>query len=273
MPFPSRLLPASLTAQIDNFVARNDLGRLYKGYSWQRDTYNAGFPDILSLENRLTASDLAQGISLEDIRAVARWGAMRNQKRISGPEVCLPPRSLHSANGSPQESLHANPLEPLGILQQRLKGIGPTYQSKVLRFGLPQEFGAIDTRCVRVFGQGDPENQKYDWIELRVRNDGYGWYIPSYQTTWPSGYGLWIDILRYIASILPDNCPHPSSFYHAGLRTPGKWEIADVEMALFTYASTCLSNFNEFKMQRPGADKKDSFFSVPGPAEGGRFRN
>ena len=126
------------------------------------------------------------------------------------------------------------------MLEHRIrKGIGPTYLSKVLRFGLPQEYGAIDSRCVRVFGKGDPDSSRHSWLDIRVRNDGYGWYIPRTQSHWPKGYGVWLDILRFFSNRLTRPCLHPQSFVATGLRCKNMWTCADVEMALFAYASRC----------------------------------
>ena len=58
--------------------------------------------------------------------------------------------------------------KPIGseILQRKIKGLGPTYLSKVLRFALPSEFGAIDTRIVRVVGMGDPTSKQQNWLSI-----------------------------------------------------------------------------------------------------------
>jgi hypothetical protein len=117
------------------------------------------------------------------------------------------------------------------------KGIGPTYLTKVLRFGSPIEYGAIDTRCVRVFGEGDPTSQQHRWLRLHVRNYGYGWYIPRTQRDWPTEYGVWVNILRYFSQLLPGDCPHPTAFKESGLRLRNEWACSDIEMALFAYAS------------------------------------
>lgn len=109
------------------------------------------------------------------------------------------------------------PLMPLRTLQKNItKGVGPIYLSKILRFGLPQEYGAIDTRCVRVFGRGDTSACRHAWLALYVRNDGYGWYIPKNQAGWPKEYETWINILRYISFSLPEDCPHPPGFMTSG---------------------------------------------------------
>lgn len=237
MPFAPQSTNAALLAQLQVFSQGNNFPDLYRAYSWNNDTYSNGFPDIYSLESRLIGSDLTTGITLGDVKAVAVWGTMRNQGRIAGPAVLSPPNTLHTAAGHALPALAAQPLAPLKTIQAALRGIGPTYLSKVLRFALPQEYGAIDTRCVRVFGNGDPRAHQHDWMSLRARNDGYGWYILRAQRQWPDEYAVWIDILRYIAMLLPSNCPHPPAFVGSGLRQQGVWQCADVEMALFAYAS------------------------------------
>jgi hypothetical protein len=238
MSFPPRELPEQLILDLSNFLGRNDFVELYKSYSWGDDSYANGFPCILSLEAQLIKSDMGRGISLQDARDIANWGKLRNPKQITGNDIVLPRNTLHTDGGSPPDILRLQPIGPVCTLEDNItKGIGPTYLSKLLRFGLPQEYGALDSRCVRVFGKGDSNTQKHDWLRIRVRNYGYGWYIPKTQATWPSGYGLWIDILRFFSEKLPDNCPHPQGFVSSDLRFKNKWTCADVEMALFTYAS------------------------------------
>jgi len=130
-------------------------------------------------------------------------------------------------------------------LQEQIRGLGPTYLSKLLRFALPQEFGAIDTRIVRVVGMGDSQSKLQEWLCLKVRNDGYGWYIPKNQSAWPSEYSKWINILRFCAHFLNNSgklCPHPEGFLTNDLRKRGIWACVDVEMALFSYASKHLNS-------------------------------
>jgi hypothetical protein len=131
-------------------------------------------------------------------------------------------------------------LQPLEALLHRVLYVGPTYASKVLRFALPKHYGAIDSRCVRVFGQGDPASKKQDWLELQASPSNKSrnrWGILESQAGWPQGYGVWLAILRHIASTIAVPCPHPPIFAKEGLRRMGQWACADVEMALFTYAS------------------------------------
>jgi hypothetical protein len=242
MPFQSQGLGATLTDQLNAFIANNNFPELYLAYAWRNDTYANGFPDIFSLENEISYQDQVTGITIAGVRMVCAWGRLRNPDRVQGPNVVLPANALNSNVGGPQPNLQNNPSAPIVALAN-LNGIGPTYQSKVLRFGLAQEFGAIDTRCVRVFGQGDPLVQQHAWLQLMARrstqNNGRlgGWYIAETQASWTGEYATWINILRYFANLLPNNCPHPNNFTNAGLRANGAWTCADVEMALFTYAS------------------------------------
>lgn len=237
MPFSPRRLDPALVAELANFADANDFATLYRAYSWKNDTYTSGFPDMLALEARLAESDMTTGITLEDVKKVAEWGLLRNQGRITGAEIVLPRLTLHTKSGGPNPNLSSGPTDPIRRIQNFTKGVGPTYLSKVVRFALPQECGAIDTRCVRVYGQGDPTHRRYNWIRLAAHNYGDGWSIPKAQAAWPDAYAIWIDILRYFASILPKNCPHPKGFVAAGLRNDGVWECADVEMALFAHSS------------------------------------
>jgi hypothetical protein len=238
MPFPPRALPEELISELSTFLSRNDFVDLYRSYSWDSDAFESGFPNILRLEAQLKKSDLGRGISLQDVRDVAIWGRLRNPARIAGNHIVLPKNTLHTNNGNPTEILRLQPISPLCTLEENItSGIGPTYLSKVLRFGLPQEYGALDSRGVRIFGKGDPHSQRHNWLALSVRNDGYGWYIPKTQAKWPSAYGIWIDIIRFFTEKLPHNCPHPQGFVDSALRLENKWTCADVEMVLFTYAS------------------------------------
>ncbi len=236
MPFPSINLTPAITAQINAFMADVNLPDLYMAYDWQNDKYTAGFPDILDLESQLSANDINAGLTLQDVINVAAWGRLRNPGRIHGPQFILRANTFFTAGGNPQPNLADMPMGPIHALN--INGLGPTYKSKILRFALPQEYGAIDTRCVRVFGQGDPANQQHNWIPISARNGGYGWYISEAQTNWPNGYDVWVNILRHIANGSPNNCPHPPDFIATGMRPNNNmWFCADVEMALFTYAS------------------------------------
>ena len=147
-----------------------------------------------------------------------------------------------SENGLPLPQLREKPTIPLEELSQQTSGLGPTYLSKMLRFLAPIEYGAIDTRIVRTFGR-PTFMQGESWLSLGVQVGQNGkYYIPTYQAGWPNEYAKWINILRFFAGLAnaPETgqaCPHPSAFVDRRLRKKGKWGCADIEMALFSYAS------------------------------------
>lgn len=240
IPIRSNGLDASLTKKLDAFIESNSFPDLYKSYAWQKDTYAAGFPEIFRLETQLSRNEKSTGVTLDDVGDVARWWKKKYGKKMHGQDVVLPKHTLTNADGTLCQSLEGNPCCPLALLQS-ISGFGPTYQSKDLRFSLAEEYGAIDTWCVRVFGQGDPNVKKQDWLKIRAlqsrhKGEVKGWYIPEAQAYWPSDYAIWINILRYFSEALPQNCPHPEIFVSQGLRVKGRWVCADVEMALFSFA-------------------------------------
>jgi hypothetical protein len=244
MPFQSRDLAPALCRKIDDFIAANDMPALYRSYSWGNDVHAEGFPDILKLETALRASDQGGGVSAQDAQDVARWGALPGwpRVRLAGDAVsALPPLTLRDPAGNTQPACDANPEAVMRLLATNTVGIGPAYDSKVLRFACPEDFGAIDTWVVRVFGRGDPLfASDGKWLSLKVTQDrDKRWGIPEDQRGWLAEYAHWIQILRYIAARLNAigvACPHPPSFVRAGLRRPGEWFCADVEMVLSAHA-------------------------------------
>jgi hypothetical protein len=112
--------------------------------------------------------------------------------------------------------------------------------TKILRFSMPSEFGALDTRITRVFGKGDPLHSYVHFLDLEAEDRSGKWFIKYPQPAWPSEYSTFIFILRVMADHLNRRgllCPHPDILYNYGLRKRGIWECADVEMALFSFAS------------------------------------
>ena len=241
MVFSSRELGQQIEKSLIMFAENNDFQKLYKKYNWKKDTYENGFPDIARLEKELRSKALNHRIGFHNLVEVAEWGGLRNISRISlnGNYLNV---NLYREDGVPLPQISENPLPPLISMQEQISGMGPTYLTKVLRFALAHEYGAIDTRIVRVFGEGNNDSKQHNWLKLKVRNDGYGWYISKYQSSWPNDYAKWLNILRFFANKFnnpKDNCecPHPAKFINFGLRSPGFWSCADVEMALFCYAS------------------------------------
>ncbi len=231
-------IPEELELSLKKFCGENRLGDLYRAYSWGDDSWGTGFIDILKIERQLRSHLFNDGITLDDVKDIARWGKLRNPGKIKGNSVVLTRNTIFGTENTLVPHAASNPLAALQFLRENIEtGIGPTYFTKTLRFAAPSIYGAIDTRCVRVFGRGDPASQKHEWIGLHVKDYGYGWFIPERQKNWPKGYFQWLGILKTICSLLPANCPHPPAFVEHGLREKGVWTCADVEMALFTYAS------------------------------------
>ena len=143
-------------------------------------------------------------------------------------------------NGSYASWIKSDPAHGLVQLRPQVKYLGPTYMTKVLRFALPSEFGALDTRITRVFGKGDPHHAYIPLLQLEAEDQGWKWFIKYPQPAWPSEYSTFTYILRYIADYLNRSeiaCPHPQLLYDKGMRRKGIWECADVEMAMFSFAS------------------------------------
>ena len=250
--FEPQGMSVGLKMQLNAFMARWDFRYLYKLYNWGLDNHTAGFPDILKLEKQLVASAKAKGITLVDIQEVARWGGNdRNLTRIRTlRNPSLPGDMLYNSNGTHISSLRSDPIHPVKELDKNSEQVGPTYLSKVLRFALPDQYGAIDTRCALVF-----EN----WVQFTINNRHNNPSIAK-DGKWWRGYPLWINILRYFARNLPANCPHPKGFVSAGLRNGKTWTCADVEMALFSYASHVINNPNSLEFLKclvPSTDDDD----------------
>lgn len=244
MPFQPTGLSRDSTGLLSAFLARHSLSALYRGYSWGRDTWEAGFPDITELETRLVRAARDNLLLREDIVDVAQWGGLTNWSGIRCPETLELP--LYEGD-APAKSIEHDPLAPVRLLDEQTSGLGPTYLTKVLRFALPSEFGAIDTRIVRVVGLGDPHSARQKWLSLKVSKSNYGerWAIAKSQSAWPREYQTWTDMLRFLAcgvNASCESCPHPKKLLERGLRQEGVWTCADVEMALFSYASTCLDS-------------------------------
>lgn len=230
-------IPEQLEERIESFLAEHDLGTLYRGYNWAGDTWENGFPEMLQLEVDLGMAAKYGYLTKTHIMSIARWGRLPNTKRVQCPNLMR--ISLYDGDDL-AEWLKTDPTVPLRLLRNTIKGIGPTYLSKVLMFSLPQLYGAIDTRLVRVFGNGDVGIESHRWLLLTVKNYGYGWYIPEHQPSWPSEYNTWIQILHHMAHLCNTyghKCPHPEKYVVLGLREKGTWIAADIETALFSYAS------------------------------------
>lgn len=223
----------------DVLLKELDFPGFYMSYEWNNDTWKNGFSDILHLEMEIKEAAIKGQIVRDHLMDIANWGGLPGKERIFCPEPLK--ISLYDENDLPARYLYDDPDHAVSIIQSQVKGYGPTYISKLLRFASPESFGAIDTRLVRVFGLGEPEAQKNRLLNLTATQTEGRWYISKTQAGWPTEYGVWVESLRYLATILNNSdikCPHPKGFTETGLRSrDNKWMPADVEMALFAYAS------------------------------------
>ncbi len=224
-----------LREEVDRLLAYLDFPALYREYAWRNDTWEKGFPDILRLEREVTAAARNRTLGPEHVQEIARWGG------LTGRFDCPDPLTVTLYVGdAPAYWLVHDSGDTVRDIERQIRGFGPTYASKILRFAVPQVFGALDTRLVRVFGRGDPVMQRYALLDLVAEQFGGRWAIPVTQPGWPWAYGTWTGTLHALASALNREevcCPHPAGFVGAGLRSRGIWVAADVEMALFSYAS------------------------------------
>lgn len=230
-------LSQKVQAEVDRLLNEVDLCDWYKLYSWKEDRWETGFPNIFRLECDISSAAMKEHLGKSHAIMVAQWGGLPNLERIS----CREPLKLSLyVKGQRVPWLLKESENTIRILESQIQGFGPTYTSKFLRFAVPSIFGAIDTRIVRVFGRGDPRVKRYNLLSLLATQYDKRWAILSSQSGWPSEYGVWIAILHKITDELNKEkilCPHPREFTNRGLRTDGAWIAADVEMALFSYAS------------------------------------
>jgi hypothetical protein len=222
------------------FYQKHDLCQLYKSYDWQVDTWTNGFPKILEIESKMRPLAQRNQVTQESITTIADWGQLLSKPNIRHSSIMTVP--VFQENGQLLDELVEEPHKVLSTLKLQTRGLGPTYQSKVLRFLAPKEYGAIDTRIIRIFGATVTDNTK-SWLMLNTVADKNGRHaIPETQRGWPEEYSTWIKILRFFTVLAnsPETgqvCPHTTQFVERELREKGKWACADIEMALFAYAS------------------------------------
>lgn len=231
------MISENMRNSVETFIKTTDLSTFYKQYNWKNDNWKEGFKEIFQLEKWVTTAAKSQLITTSHILGIAQWGGLPNFERV---RCTKDPLVIPLYNGDEISTQMKNdPVMAVWILKQQTTGIGPTYISKVLRFAAPAEFGALDSRLVRVFGFGDVRYGSLKFLNLTARQAHSGrWYIDS--NNWPDEYGTWIEILNYIVEYLNSAgmaCPHPKPFVTNELRKKDLWLPADVEMALFSYAS------------------------------------
>jgi hypothetical protein len=231
------MLSEKTKGHLENLLKALDLPGSYRQYDWKNDHWNDGFREIRALERSISAAAKSQSITKSHILSIAQWGGLPDTGRI---RCYRDPIAVPLYDGAViSVAVKSDPVQVVRTIKQQTSGIGPTYISKVLRFAAPTVFGAIDSRLVRVFGTGDEKSSTLQLLELRAGQAAGGrWFIGP--ENWPDGYGTWIAILNHIAANLNSAgiiCPHPDQFVSECLRERGVWLPADVEMALFSYAT------------------------------------
>jgi hypothetical protein len=230
-------LSEKIRKNVDIFLAKNSLKDWYNNYNWDNDSKQSSFQNIVDLEIQLSQAAKNNTITSEHVMKIARWGAhpmidkIRCNSRIDLPLF---------ENNKPAAWIQDNPEYGITLLRPQVYYVGPTYMTKILRFSMPLEFGALDTRITRVFGKGDPLHSYLPFLELEAEDHQGKWFIKYPQPAWPSEYSTFIFILRFMVEDMNRAgipCPHPEVLYDHGLRRRGIWECADVEMALFSFAS------------------------------------
>jgi len=238
MPFKPQGLSDALQEDLADFAGRESFAALFRRYNWRNDTWSRGFPDMLDLELRLRESARRNTFTRDDVERVQKWGGLPRAV------TCADELAVRlTVDGEPDPQLESDPCAPVRDLQPRIKGFGPTFVSKLLLFAVPEEYGAIDSRLVRIFGEGDSDSRVRDWLRLKVRESKGRWAIPPSQRAWPDEFATWTNILRWFVRHLNENgpeCPHTEGFVRAELRERGKWLCADVETALYAYTSDVL---------------------------------
>ena len=237
-------LNQTIRKKILQFLEKQDMPALYKSYAWNNDIFANGFPEIFRLETKLIQTARQNFVLLEDIVDIAYWGGLVNPSNISAETERIRV-DQYDSQGQLFPFIYTNPDTPLTQLANQTEGLGPTYLSKVLRFAVPREFGAIDSRLVRVFGRSRRQEPQHNWLKLTAHTAKRGASIRINKSVWPSEYRKWIFILRTFVNQLnfgenPIPCPHPKEFKKSKIRTKNHWACADVEMALFAYASKIL---------------------------------
>lgn len=197
-------------------------GRKHKLFGYPEDRFG-GFEWIASLERRFgwlkSNSSVENTASIFLIEEMIQWGGDQNgvsRKFSDGLEGC-------NLIASIQEVIKYLPNTRDSITSAlKIPGFGLTYASKMLRFFDPENFGALDGKIRRALKE---------YIDIPAISDsskssmkkGYVWYIQYLQNLQQQ-----LDAQQ----ILRPECALPRR------QSPSGWRIADIEMALFTWANT-----------------------------------
>jgi hypothetical protein len=187
----------------------------HAAFGWPPDCLDAGFPWIVALEDRFRAAMEQNGHpSLSLVTEMILWGG--NQQNVLGKFS----KDLRSIGFEPFISKVVGSLDdpPLALeAATTIKGFGLTYGSKLLRFCRPTDYGALDSRILGA-----------------LRNESGA--ASSYPPTMRKQYTGFLGILRECQRELQTKRVLRPSY---GLRSAStEWTAAEIEMALFAWASS-----------------------------------
>lgn len=227
------LLTSIVMAHRDLMPNLNNFPKYFRSYRWDAKHALYGYPAdkfkefewIFSLERRFAWLRLHCGsnntASIYLIKEMIQWGGSQNgtlQKFEDGiGEHNLQHLMLNIvANlGSADKAISA---------ALELPGMGLTYASKMLRFLDPEHYGALDRRIRKAF------NKKTSGILPKTYD--------SQESSMVNGYVAFTNYVNDLkfqldkAGVCRPDCDLPEG---AG---PAKWRSADIEMALFVWASS-----------------------------------
>jgi hypothetical protein len=175
----------------------------FRQYNWKEDTIANDFPRIRELERRIGGRS---ELGLEDFLCVLAWGG--TERGIKEKLQALDADLIHRQTRSALKTAKTDVVSPWNALRplERIKGVGLTYGSKVLRFFDPETFGALDTR-----------------IERNVHGFKSWAPVPKYRE--------FLELCLLMQGLLKDSrTPSP-------IHSKSVWQIAEIEMAIFAFVS------------------------------------
>ena len=158
------------------------MSQYYSLYSWGNQDSKGSHHDLYDLENNLSSRE-NQFVRPLPSRRYCRMGwASRSKNYLLSRPFANP---LYSGR-QPALCHYYDPVNTICMIEGRVKGFGPTFSSKLLHFSIPQIFGAIDTRLVRVFGNESEDPDPHHFLNLDVNRPEKGRpAITKTQQNWP----------------------------------------------------------------------------------------
>lgn len=187
----------------------------HAAFGWSPDCLDTGFPWIVSLEDRFQAAMEHNGFPpLTLVSELILWGGNQNNilKKFSKD---LRAKDYETFIHSVVESLDDPPLALESAMS--IKGFGRTYGSKLLRFCRPRDYGALDSRILGALKS-----------ELGAST--------AWTPTVLKQYSRFLDIVHeYQRGLHTAKVLRPS---YGARPASTEWTAAEIEMALFAWASS-----------------------------------